>query len=41
VKLSEQQIIDCSAQDESIDGCESGNITKGFDYAKRVGLVEQ
>jgi hypothetical protein len=41
VKLSEQQLIDCSAGDEAIDGCTSGNISKGFEYAKRVGLVEQ
>lgn len=39
VKLSEQQLIDCSMEDDSIDGCKSGNMTKGFEYAKKVGLV--
>jgi hypothetical protein len=24
-----------------VDGCTSGNITKGFEYAMKVGLVEQ
>ena len=24
-----------------IDGCKSGNITKGFEYAQKVGLVSQ
>ena len=34
-------MIDCSAEDDLIDGCSAGNITKGFLYAVNVGLVEQ
>lgn len=30
VKLSEQQLIDCSSEDETVNGCDRGNITKGF-----------
>lgn len=41
MKLSEQQLIDCSAEDEAVDGCQEGNITKGFEYAVKVGIVEQ
>ncbi len=41
MKLSEQQLIDCSNDDDLIDGCTDGNITKGFEYVMRVGLVAQ
>jgi cathepsin L len=41
VKLSEQQLIDCTSENDTVNGCNSGNITKGFEYAMRVGLVDQ
>lgn len=39
VKLSEQQLIDCAHGPEQLNGCEDGNITKGFEYVRDVGLV--
>lgn len=41
VKLSEQQLIDCSSENDLIDGCKEGNITEGFEYVAKVGLVSQ
>ncbi len=40
VKLSEQQLIDCSNKDENANGCDDGNMTRGFEYARDTGLVE-
>lgn len=39
VKLSEQQLIDCAHDDPNANGCDDGNITKGFEYVRDVGLV--
>ena len=39
VKLSEQQLIDCVNEDDKINGCADGDMKKGFEYAKKIGLV--
>lgn len=39
VKLSEQQLIDCAHDDQNANGCNDGNITKGFEYVMNTGLV--
>ena len=39
VKLSEQQLIDCAHDDPNANGCDDGNITKGFQYIQKQGLV--
>lgn len=39
VKLSEQQLIDCVNEDPTVNGCEGGNIKKGFEYVMKHGLV--
>ena len=41
IKLSEQELIDCSKNDSKINGCKEGNLTKGFEYAQQIGLVEE
>ena len=28
-------------EDDTIDGCSSGNMTKGFEYAMKVGIVSE
>jgi hypothetical protein len=39
VKLSEQELIDCSNPDPNANGCAFGNMTRGFEYARDIGLV--
>ena len=39
VKLSEQQLIDCINPDPKVNGCEDGDIKKGFEYVRDHGLV--
>jgi len=39
VKLSEQQLIDCAHDNPNDNGCEHGNITKGFEYVQNTGLT--
>ena len=39
MKLSEQQLIDCAHGNPNANGCDDGNITKGFEYVRDKGLV--
>ena len=39
--MSEQELIDCSNPDMNANGCQAGNMTRGFEYARDIGLVEE